>query len=130
MFQATRNYRITFSIFAMVAATVIAPSVLRAQQVEPYKDPRVDAAKILARTMNNPEFRTRGFRGGAWLGNGEYYLAIENSTATPGGTDIVRYATATGARDIFIAAAKMIPPAQKLHSQSRAINFLPTENAS
>ena len=59
--------------------------------------------------MFSPEFRTKGFRGGAWLGNGDY-LAIENSAATPGGTDIVRYATATGARDIFIPASKMIPP--------------------
>ena len=88
-------------------------AVLPEQQVEPYKDARVEAAKILARTMNNPEFRVRGFRGGAWLGNGDYYLAIENSKETPGGTDIVRYATSTGARDIFIAASKMIPAGAK-----------------
>jgi dipeptidyl-peptidase-4 len=96
------------------AAALFAPFAAHArQQVEPYKDARVEAAKILARTMNNPEFRTRGFRGGAWLGNGDYYLAIENSKETPGGTDIVRYATSTGARDIFIAASKMIPAAAR-----------------
>ena len=116
--------RMALGVFAMMAAGM--PSVLRAaQQVEPYKDPRVEAAKILARTMNNPEFRTRGFRGGAWLGNGDYYLAIENSPDTAGGTDIVRYATATGARDIFIAAAKMVPAGAKAPLTVESYKFSP-----
>ena len=106
--------RLAMMIGIGVAVAFFAPFAARAgQQVEPYKDARVEAAKILARTMNNPEFRVRGFRGGAWLGNGDYYLAIENSKETPGGTDIVRYATSTGARDIFIAASKMIPAGAK-----------------
>ena len=106
--------RLAITIGLGMAVAFFAPFVVRAgQQVEPYRDARVEAAKILARTMNNPEFRTRGFRGGAWLGNGDYYLAIENSKDTPGGTDIVRYATSTGARDIFIAASKMIPAGAK-----------------
>ncbi len=102
MFHATRKYQFTLGIFALIAVGIIAPSILRAAgQAGPYKDQRVEAAKLLARTMNNPEFRMKGFRGGAWLGNGDYYLAIENSKDTPGGTDIVRYATSTGARDIY-----------------------------
>ena len=105
---------IALSTFAVIALGIIAPAILRAAgQGQSYKDQRPEAAKILARTMNNPEFRVRGFRGGAWLGNGDYYLAIENSKETPGGTDIVRYATSTGARDIFIAASKMIPAGAK-----------------
>jgi len=129
IFHATRNFSamrfparknaIRFAslivpyIFVVMVAGTLAPSILRAQQVEGYKDARVEAAKILARTMFNPEFRTKSFRGGEWLGNGDYYLAIENSAGTPGGTDIVRYATSTGARDIFIAASKMIPAGAK-----------------
>jgi len=144
MFHATRKYQVTqfvgrrnairsatliaLSAFAVIALGIIAPSVLRAggrQQVEPYKDARVEAAKLLARTMNNPEFRVKGFRGGAWLGNGDFYLAIENSIDTPGGTDIVRYATATGARDIFIAAAKMIPAGAKAPLTVESYKFSP-----
>jgi dipeptidyl-peptidase-4 len=114
MFRATRKYQLTLGIFAVLALGIIAPSILRAAGQSPaYKDQRADAAKLLARTMNNPDFRVKGFRGGAWLGNGDFYLAIENSKDTPGGTDIVRYAASTGARDIYIAASKMIPSGAK-----------------
>ena len=114
MFHALRKFHFILGIFALLALGIIAPSILRAAgQAAPYKDPRADAAKLLARTMNNPEFRVKNFRGGAWLGNGDFYLAIENSKDTPGGTDIVRYAASTGARDIYIAASKMIPAGAK-----------------
>lgn len=118
MSRATRNYRTAICIAAMMASglvvEILAPSISRAAgQAGAYKDQRADAAKLLARTMNNPEFRVKGFRGGAWLGNGDFYLAIENSKETPGGTDIVSYAASTGARDIFIAASKMIPAGSK-----------------
>jgi len=114
MIVRTGGIRLAAMIGICVAVAYFTPFAAHAgRQVEPYKDARVEAAKILARTMNNPEFRVRGFRGGAWLGNGDYYLAIENSKETPGGTDIVRYATSTGARDIFIAASKMIPAGAK-----------------
>src|ERR1700678_3776351 len=114
MIRRRGGMRLAMKIGICMAVAFFAPFAARAgQQVEPYKDARVEAAKILARTMNNPEFRVRGFRGGAWLGNGDFYLAIENSKETPGGTDIVRYATSTGARDIFIAASKMIPAGAK-----------------
>src|ERR1700684_4739968 len=54
---------------------------------------RESAAKLVAHTMANPEFRAKTFRGGEWLGNGDFYLDLEPS-ATAGGTDIVRYPTA------------------------------------
>jgi dipeptidyl-peptidase-4 len=73
-------------------------------------DQRVSVKELLARTMNNPDFRVKGFRGGAWLGNGNAYTAIESSTGIPGGTDVVRYDTATGARTILISASRLIPP--------------------
>ncbi|HKF24341.1 MAG TPA: S9 family peptidase, partial [Candidatus Acidoferrum sp.] len=52
------------------------------------------------------------FRGGEWFGNGDSYLALEPS-ATPGGTDIVRYQTATGAREIFVPASRLMPAGDK-----------------
>ena len=73
---------------------------------------RESAAKLVARTMANPEFRMKTFRGGEWLGDGDYYLALEPS-GTGVGSDIVRYQTATGARDILVAANRLIPAGEK-----------------
>src|SRR5262249_49201960 len=70
------------------------------------------AGKLLARTMFNPELRPKTFRGGQWFGNGDSYLALEPSS-TPGGTDIVRYQTASGAREIFVPAARLVPAGDK-----------------
>ncbi|HEY6386314.1 MAG TPA: S9 family peptidase, partial [Candidatus Acidoferrum sp.] len=53
------------------------------------------------------------FREGTWLGNGDFYLAIAPS-ATAGGTDIVRYQTTTGAREILVAASRLIPAGEKM----------------
>jgi dipeptidyl-peptidase-4 len=89
-------------LMAMLAAPLATP-------VNAQADRRESAAQLLARTMNNPDFRVRGFRGGAWLGNGNAYTAIEPSTASTGGSDIVRYDTASGARSILVPAARMIP---------------------
>ncbi|HKW56233.1 MAG TPA: DPP IV N-terminal domain-containing protein [Candidatus Acidoferrum sp.] len=75
-------------------------------------DQRESAAQLLAHTMFNPEFRPKTFRGGEWFGDGSYYLALEPST-TKDGTDIVRYRTATGDRDIFVPASRLIPEGEK-----------------
>jgi dipeptidyl-peptidase-4 len=91
---------------------LIAFAILAAIGTPLRADQREGAAKLLARTMSNPEFRPKVFRGGAWLGNGDSYLAIEPS-ATGNGSDIVRYQTATGTREIFVAAERLIPTGQK-----------------
>jgi dipeptidyl-peptidase 4 len=62
--------------------------------------------------MTNPEFKVKSFRDGAWLGNGVSYLALEPST-TGSGSDIVRYQTATGSREILVAADRLIPAGEK-----------------
>ena len=99
-----------FSAGALIAlsfaiASIAVPLTTRADQ-------REAAAKLLARTMTNPEFRPKFFRGGEWLGNGDSYLAIEPSAAGSG-SDIVRYQTATGAREILVAAERLIPAGEK-----------------
>ena len=88
-----------------VAAAFAGPLAAHAQE-------RESAAKLVARTMANPEFRAKTFRGGEWLGSGDFYLDLEAS-ATAGGTDIVRYQTATGARDILVSASRLIPAGEK-----------------
>ena len=92
-------------ILLSLSATVAVPS-------EATADQRESAAKLLARTMNNPEFRPKFFRGGEWQGNGDWYMALEPS-ASGKGTDIVRYQTATGTREILVASERLIPAGEK-----------------
>lgn len=93
-----------FKKFALVVLTL---AILATSPIS-FADQREAAAKLLARTMFNPEFRPKAFRGGEWFGYGQAYLALEPST-TPGGTDIVRYQTASGTREIFVPASRLVP---------------------
>jgi dipeptidyl-peptidase-4 len=92
---------IVFSFSGVVAV----PDAARAQE-------RESAAKLVARTTANPEFRVKTFRGGEWLGSGDYYLALEPS-GSGASSDIVRYQTSTGARDILVPANRLIPAGEK-----------------
>ena len=93
-------------------ALVVLAAAAVAATPSTFADQREAAAKLLARTMFNPEFRPKTFRGGEWFGSGDSYLALEPA-ATPGGTDIIRYQTASGSRDIFVPAARLIPAGEK-----------------
>lgn len=85
-------------------------------------DQRESAAKLLERTMFSPEFQPKSFHGGEWFGDGESYLALEPST-TLKASDIVRYQTATGAREVFVAASRLIPAGQKDPLQIESYSF-------
>src|SRR5690349_14207138 len=89
----------------VVVATVAVPPVAQGQL-------RESAAKLIAHTMGNLEFRPKSFRGGTWLGNGDAYLDIEPS-ASGTGSDIAKYQTATGVREIFLPASRLIPSGEK-----------------
>jgi dipeptidyl-peptidase-4 len=77
-----------------------------------HADERESARSLLERTMFNPEFRPKSFRGSEWFGNGDSYLALEPSSSGQG-TEIVRYQTATGASDVFIPASRLVPSGEK-----------------
>jgi dipeptidyl-peptidase-4 len=94
----------TRAVFMVVLAFALAPST--------RADERESAAKLVARTMFNPDFRVKTFRGGEWLGPGDSYLAIEPS-ANGSGSDIVRYQTATGTKEILVSASRLIPAGEK-----------------
>ncbi len=93
------------TIAVCLVAAIAIPSSAHAQL-------RESAAQLIARTMGNPEFRPKSFRGGRWLGSGDAYLDLEPS-ALGTGTDIVKYATATGAKEIFVAAERLVPAGEK-----------------
>src|SRR5215471_18252151 len=94
------------------ALVVFAAAAVAATPLSCFADQREAAAKLLARTMFNPKFRPKTFRGGEWSGNGESYLALEPAAA-PGGTDIVRYQTASGSREILVPATRLIPAGEQ-----------------
>jgi dipeptidyl-peptidase 4 len=98
----------------LAKAALMAVGILAAITATPgtHAQLRESAAKLIARTMGNPEFRPKTFHGGSWLGNGDSYLDLEPS-ASGAGSDIVKYNTATGAREIFVAANRLIPAGEK-----------------
>ena len=98
-----------------LAATILSLVIiaLLAVPFAAHADEREAAAKVVARLMASGEFRPTTFLGGEWLGNGDSYLALEPSS-TKDGTDIVRYQTSTGARDILVAASRLIPTDEKV----------------
>jgi hypothetical protein len=103
------NVKDWFSIAGLVGLTI---AITIAAPLGTFADQRESAAKLLARTMSNPDFRPKSFRGGAWFGSGDSYLALEPS-ANGAGSDVVRYQTATGAREILVAADRLIPAGEK-----------------
>lgn len=104
---AKAENRLSMAAFIVFSAAITIASAASARAQE-----RESAAKLVARTVSNQEFRVKTFRGGEWFGSGDSYLALEPS-ATQGGTDIVRYQTSTGSREIFLAADRLIPASSK-----------------
>jgi dipeptidyl-peptidase 4 len=92
----------------VICRIVVTVVVALAAVVSSHGDERESAKKLLEQTMFNPEFRPKTFHGGEWFGNGDSYLALEPA-ASGQGTDIVRYQTATGARDVLIPSSRLVP---------------------
>ena len=62
----------------------------------------------LQRIFASREFFGQRFGPARWLASGDAYTTLE--LAVGGGTDIVRYDAATGARRVIVPAARLIPP--------------------
>ena len=92
-------------VFRRIAVTL---AIALSSAVFSHADERESARKLLESTMFNPEFRPKSFHGGEWFGDGGSYLALE-PLSSGRGTEIVRYQTATGARDVFVPASGLIP---------------------
>src|SRR5262249_54971026 len=82
---------------------IAAPLVAR-----PDQDVREAASQLVKRTMLDRSLHPKTFRGGEWEGRGEAYLALEASPSGSG-TDVVRYRTETGAREVLVPAARLKP---------------------
>src|SRR5882762_2048045 len=58
-------------------------------------------------------FAVKSFGPARWLNGGQAYTTLENSSASQGATDLVRYDTATGTREVLVSASQLAPPGAK-----------------
>ena len=65
--------------------------------------------KFFRRAFLSREFQPKRFGPARWLGKGEAYTTLEKSSVAAGASDLVRYDTETGKREVLIAAAGLTP---------------------
>lgn len=76
-----------------------------AAQPQPANPSRLSVERI----YGGREFAPRTFGPSRWLGQGEAYTTLEPAAGGEG-REIVRYETATGARQVLVTAAQLTPP--------------------
>jgi dipeptidyl-peptidase-4 len=82
---------------------------LGATAASPARAQLADSSLLtLDHLFSSPDFRAKEFGPAQWISGG-VYTTVE-PRAGGSGTDIVRYDAATGARTIFVPAARLIPP--------------------
>jgi len=84
----------------LAALVVVAPAA--AQQPDP-------SLLTVQRIYASPEFALERFGPARWMDGGLAYSTLEKP-ATGRGQDIVRYSTATGERQVLVAASELTPP--------------------
>ncbi len=89
------------ALVALIALLAAAP--LSAQQRPPQP------TAMLQRLFASRDFAPQRFGPARWLENGAAYSTLERSAEAKGGTDIVRYETATGQRSVLVSAARLVP---------------------
>lgn len=67
----------------------------------------------LERIFTNREFQSDRFGRSRWIDGGDGYTTLEASTTHPQYSDIVRYETESGAKEIIVGAASIIPKDHK-----------------
>ncbi len=91
--------RTTLALYCLMA---LGPIVLaRAEEPDPSR-------LTLERIITRDDFRTEGFGPSRWLKDGSGYTTLEPAEGGQG-RDIVRYDSATGRRDVLVAASKLRP---------------------
>ncbi len=87
----------------LLSALLLAGGALSAQQHPPQP------TEQLRRLFASREFAPERFGPARWLPGGGAYSTLERSAAAEGGTDLVRYDAATGARSVLVSAARLVP---------------------
>ncbi len=104
--------RIVFLIiFSAFALSHIAPAF--AQNALTASPISADSDKLLHRMFASTDFEVKNFGPARWLDGGDFYTTVERSADSKDAQEIVRYETATGKREVFVPAAKLIPAGAK-----------------
>ena len=72
-----------------------------------------ESDQLLHRMYASSDFEVKYFGPARWLDDGAFYTTVEPSSAVKNAQDIVRYETASGKREVFVSAAKLIPSGNK-----------------
>jgi len=91
----------------VVAAAVVAAAGVATSAQGPAPD-ALDAE--IGRIFADQAYAVPAFGPARWLPDGAAYSTVERTA--DGGSDIVRYEAATGARSVLVAATRLIPPGQ------------------
>src|SRR2546425_13313945 len=86
----------------LTLASAFAAPRLAAQLPAPMSD-------MLRRLFASREFAPERFGPARWIDGGAAYTTVEPSADPRGGSDIVRYETATGARTVAVTARQLGP---------------------
>jgi dipeptidyl-peptidase-4 len=96
------NFTRDIALALFLFATFLAAAAAFAQQSAEKDD-------FLRRAFLKHEFSSRQFGPARWLGGGAAYTTVEDSSGITGADDLVRYETATGSRELVVAAPDLIP---------------------
>ena len=67
-------------------------------------------ADLLRREFIAKDFAVKSYGPVRWLNGGSSYVAVEPSAKSEGTSDLVRYDTATGQREVLVSASQLTPP--------------------
>jgi dipeptidyl-peptidase 4 len=85
-----------------VALSAVLCTALASQQT--------DSSQLsLERIFNSDEFVPERLGPVRWLSNAAAYIKLEADSATPGGRSLVRYDAASGKREVWVAASRLVP---------------------
>jgi len=87
----------------LLAITCMVPGASARAQVP------ASATAMLRRIFASPDFNGEHFGPARWIENGDAYTTVEPSPTVRGGADIIRYATATGSREVMVRAEQLVP---------------------
>jgi dipeptidyl-peptidase 4 len=90
----------------IVAAALVTAKPAASQQPAENHD-------FLRRAFLTDEFATHVFGPARWLNGGEAYTTVEPSATVKDATELIRYMSETGKREVLVSAADLTPPGAK-----------------
>ena len=106
-----RHRLLILPLLLIIYVTAVAQQTQQIQ-VTQQTQPAQSADGVLLTVESLSSYRTKPLGPVRWQSDSSGYFALEPSTTKKGSTDLVRYASATGERTVFVAAEKLIPAGQ------------------